>query len=214
MLIIVLDATTDVFISAKLIPVTVSEYFFIAGPNVSKCVANLLSVLSPAKNAATPPSLGIASAILTIALVASTDCFIASTFIPTTESEYFFNDGPNLVKSSAKSDKVLSPVNNATNPPLLGTILANSHNVLAAFAEAVTTSGFTPVTVSEYFLNALPKVTNSSANCVNELSPVNIDTNPPLLGAILAISVKVLAAVAVFSTTSAFTPDIVSAYCL
>ena len=46
--------------------------------------------------------------------------------------EYLPIAGPNLVKSSANPDKVLSPVNSDTKPPLLGTSLAISANDLTA----------------------------------------------------------------------------------
>ena len=104
-------------------------------------------MLSPTIQEIKPPWFGTNLAISRIALVAVTELCIASTLSPVTEVEYFLIAGPNLTKSWAKSDKVLSPVNNATKPPLLGTILANSHKVLAALAEAVTASALNPVII-------------------------------------------------------------------
>ena len=190
------------------------EYLAIAGPKSAKSSANPDKVLSPVNNETKPPLLGtiLASSIsdLTAVDVLVTD----SGSTPAIDLEYLAIAGPNLVKSSANPDKVLSPVNNETKPPLLGTSLAISANDLTAIEVFSTAVASTFWIDCEYWDNAGPNLVSSCAKSVKVLSPVNNETKPPLLGTILANLPKANNALEVFSTTSGLTLLIASAYLL
>ena len=99
-------------------------------------------------------------------------------------------------------------------PPSLGIVSAISARAFAAVAEAVTTAGSIPATLSEYFFKETPKVTNSSPKLAMLFSPVNQATMPPSLGTTLAISARALAAVAEAVTAEESIPTMLSAYAL
>ena len=73
-----------------LIPSTAIEKPNNPAPRRGNCVPNAAMLLSPANQAATPPSLGIVSAIAVIALAASVAACIEATSMPATESAYAF----------------------------------------------------------------------------------------------------------------------------
>ena len=106
----------------------------------------------------------------------------------------------------------LSPVNQLTNPPLLGKLLASSANDCAATVEFVIALESNPATDKEYDFKASPNGTNCSPNAVISFSPANQPAKPPELGSLEANSAKDIAAVADAVTASASIPLIASEY--
>ena len=72
------------------IPATETEKPNSPAPRRGNCLPNVAILLSPANQAATPPSLGIVLAIAVIALAASVAACIEATSMPATESAYAF----------------------------------------------------------------------------------------------------------------------------
>ena len=112
-------------------------------------------------------------AISAKALAALAAAVIFSGTIPETESEKPFNPSPNLGRSEPNLAMLLSPVNQATIPPSLGMVDANSERAFAATAEALTALGSMPDTVSAYRFIYGANVAKSLPNLTIEEPPVN-----------------------------------------
>ena len=101
-------------------------------------------MLSPVNKETNPPLFGRLAASSDKDLAALADAVTASGLIPVMESAYAFIPAPNGANWWPKEERLFSPVNKATRPPLFGRFAANSDNDLAALADAVTASTSIP----------------------------------------------------------------------
>ena len=192
------------------IPEIESEYPLIPSPNLIRLLPNVPKSLSPVKKLISPPVFGSVFASSTKAFPAIVEFVIASGSIPVSATEYASIDAPNITSCVPNFPKSLSPVNQLTNPPVFGTVLANSIRAFPAVAEFTIASAFRPLTASPKFFIALPNGTSFLPNVSISLLPVNQLTTPPVFGIVAAISVIALPAIAASVTAFAFNPSTAS----
>ena len=145
-----LAASAAAMTLSGLIPSTAIENPNSPAPRRGNCVPNVAILLSPANQAATPPSLGIVSAIAVIDLAASAAATTLSGFIPATEAEKPNNPAPRRGNCSPNVAILLSPANQAITPPSLGIVSAIAVMALAASVAACIEATSIPATESAY----------------------------------------------------------------
>ena len=145
-----LAASAAAMTLSGLIPSTAIENPNNPAPRRGNCVPNVAILLSPANQAATPPSLGIVSAIAVIDLAASAAATTLSGFIPATETEKPNSPAPRRGNCSPNVAILLSPANQAITPPSLGIVSAIAVMALAASVAACIEATSMPATESAY----------------------------------------------------------------
>ena len=159
-------------------------------------------LFSPANQAATPPSLGIAADISAIVLAAFAATVTSSGLMPLTSVAKSLRPVPKAFNWPPNAEMLFSPANHAATPPSLGMIAAISAMALAAFADASTTAGSTFLIASAYVAKSDPNVASSPPNLVSEDSPVNQEAMPSRI--LAPVRVRMISAMAL-------TPSIVDA---
>ena len=177
-----------------------------------RSVPNPEILLSPANQAATPPSLGIVLAISVNDFAAFAAATTLSGFIPATETEKPNSPAPRRGNCLPNVAILLSPANQAATPPSLGIVLAIAVIALAASAAATTLSGFIPATETEKPNSPAPRRGNCLPNAAMLLSPANQAITPPSLGIVSAIAVIALAASVAACIEATSMPATESAY--
>ena len=182
-----LPASAAALTASTFIPVTLTENRYIDFPKLEISVPNFATLLFPANQLITPPSLGTVSAISAKLLPASAAALTASTFIPVTLFENFFIFVPNDAISVPNFATLLSPANQLITPPSLGTVSDISAKAFAASADALTASTSIPATLSAYALSCGPNAASSSPKDANDEPPVSHDVRPERISAAVSI---------------------------
>ena len=149
---IVCAAFADAVIFPESTSFTAFEYSDIPSPNAFKFSPKFDRLFFPVKNSLMPPVSGREFTISNNAFAAFADAVIFPESTSFTAFEYSDMPSPNAFKFSPKFDRLFFPVKNSLMPPVFGSESVSSLNTFAAFAVAVTASGFTSATSSAYFL--------------------------------------------------------------
>ena len=207
-----LAASAAAMTLSGLIPSTAIENPNNPAPRRGNCVPNVAILLSPANQAATPPSLGIVLAISVNDFAEFAAAVILSGLMPSTVVEKPNSPAPRRGNCLPNVAILLSPANQAATPPSLGIVSAIAVIALAASAAATTLSGFIPATETEKPNNPAPRRGNCSPNAAMLLSPANQAITPPSLGIVSAIAVIALAASVAACIEATSMPATESAY--
>ncbi len=130
---------------------TAFEYSDMPLPNAFRFPLKFDRLFSPVKNSLMPPVFGNIFTSSTIVCAAFAEAVIFPESTSFTAFEYSDMPLPNAFRFSPKFERLFFPVKNSLMPPVSGREFTISNNAFAAFAVAVTASGFTSATSSAYF---------------------------------------------------------------